>query len=81
MRLPCNEWGVLQVLVKHKGQAVESRYLLKEVWGPDYGDEGGYIRAYIMRLRRKLESDPKRPRYILLERGFGYRMADPDGAV
>lgn len=71
------EWGVLQVLVRYAGQAVESRFLLREVWGPDYGDEGDYIRAYIARLRRKLEPDPKHPRYILLQRGFGYRMADP----
>jgi two-component system KDP operon response regulator KdpE len=81
VKLTPYEWGVLQVLVKHTGQVVESRYLLKEVWGPDYGEEGDYIRAYITRLRRKLESDPKHPRYILLERGFGYRMADPDGTV
>ena len=78
VKLTPHEWGVLQVLVKHTGQVVESRDLLKEVWGPDYGNEGDYIRAYITRLRRKLESDPKHPRYILLERGFGYRMADPE---
>jgi two-component system KDP operon response regulator KdpE len=81
VKLTPHEWGVLQALVKHTGQVVESRELLKEVWGPDYGDEGDYVRAYITRLRRKLESDPKHPQYILLERGFGYRMADPDETV
>jgi two-component system KDP operon response regulator KdpE len=77
VKLTPHEWGVLQVLVKHTGQVVEWRHLLKEAWGPEYSEEGDYIRAYITRLRRKLESDPKHPRYILLQRGFGYRMADP----
>jgi two-component system KDP operon response regulator KdpE len=81
VKLTPHEWGMLKVLVKYAGQVVKPRYLLREVWGPDYGDEGDYIRAYITRLRRKVEPDPKQPRYILLERGFGYRMADPDEAV
>jgi two-component system KDP operon response regulator KdpE len=68
---------VLQVLVKHAGQVVASRKLLQEAWGPDYGDEGDYVRAYINRLRRKLEPDPQHPVFILLERGMGYRLADP----
>ena len=45
---------------------------------PDYGDEGDYVRTYITRLRRKLEADPKNPRYILSEWGFGYRLTDPN---
>lgn len=77
VRLTPHEWLVLRVLAKYIGQAVTSRQILQEAWGPDYGDEGDYIRAYISRLRRKLEPDPKHPRYILLERGFGYRLADP----
>ena len=77
VKLTPHEWGVLQVLVRYAGRVVQTRFLLREVWGPDYGNEGDYVRAYITRLRRKLEPDPKHPRYILLERGFGYRMADP----
>ncbi|MFB3097391.1 MAG: helix-turn-helix domain-containing protein, partial [Dehalococcoidia bacterium] len=46
-------------------------------WGPQYGDEGDYIRTYITRLRRKLEPDPSQPVYIMLERGMGYRLAEP----
>ena len=71
------EWALLQVLVKHVGRVVSSRQLLQEAWGPDYGDEGDYVRTYVTRLRRKLEPDPKHPRYILLERGLGYRLAEP----
>lgn len=78
IRLTPHEWSVLRALVKHVGQVVTPRQLLKEAWGPDYGDEGDYVRTYITRLRHKLEVDPKNPRYILLEWGFGYRLADPD---
>ena len=78
IRLTPHEWSVLRALVKHVGQVVTPRQLLQEAWGPDYGDEGDYVRTYITRLRHKLEVDPKNPRYILLEWGFGYRLADPD---
>ena len=78
IKLTPHEWSVLRALVKHVGQVVTPRQLLQEAWGPDYGDEGDYVRTYITRLRRKLEADPKNPRYIMLEWGFGYRLADPD---
>jgi two-component system KDP operon response regulator KdpE len=78
IKLTPHEWAVLRMLAKYTGQAVTSRKILQEAWGPDYGDEGDYIRAYISRLRRRLEPDPKHPHYILLERGFGYRLADPE---
>jgi two-component system, OmpR family, KDP operon response regulator KdpE len=81
VKLTPHEWAVLCVLVKYTGQAVTSRQILQEAWGPDYGNEGDYIRAYVSRLRRKLEPDPQHPRYILLERGFGYRLADPEVAT
>ena len=72
------EWSALKVLVKHAGMVVSSRQLLQEAWGPDYGDEGDYVRTYVTRLRRKLEPDPQNPRYILLERGLGYRLVESD---
>jgi len=72
------EWSALKVLIRHAGMVVSSRQLLQEAWGPDYGDEGDYVRTYVTRLRRKLEPDPQNPRYILLERGFGYRLVEPD---
>lgn len=77
VKLTAREWGILQVLAEYAGQPVASSFLLQEVWGPEYEGEGDYIRAYITRLRRKLEPDPKHPRYILLERGVGYRLAEP----
>ena len=68
------EWAVLRVLANNVGRIVSTRQLLREAWGPEYRDEGDYVRSYITRLRQKLEPDPKHPRYILLERGMGYRL-------
>ena len=77
VRLTSREWAVLRVLVEHAGQVVAPRQVLQQAWGPEYGDEGDYIRTYITRLRRKLEPDPSQPAYIILERGMGYRLAEP----
>jgi two-component system KDP operon response regulator KdpE len=77
VRLTGREWAVLRVLVEHAGQVVAPRQLLQQAWGPEYGDEGDYIRTYITRLRRKLEPDPSQPAYIMLEWGMGYRLAEP----
>jgi two-component system KDP operon response regulator KdpE len=78
VRLTPREWAVLRVLVKYAGRVVTPPRMLQEAWGPEYVDEGDYVRAYIARLRRKLEPDSKSPRYILLEWGVGYRLAEPD---
>ena len=72
------EWSVLAVLVRNAGRVVIHRQILQEAWGPQYGDETDYVRAYIARLRRKLEPDRSNPRYILSERGFGYRLPVPE---
>ena len=74
VRLTAREWNILQVLVKNVGRVIGPRQLLQEAWGPEYSNEFDYVRAYIRRLRKKLESDPKNPRHILLERGIGYRL-------
>ncbi len=71
------EWALLRVFIKYAGQVVAPRTLLKEAWGPDYGDEGDYVRTYVNRLRRKIEPEPNQPRYLLLERGLGYRLVEP----
>ena len=76
VQLTPREWATLRVLVNHAGSVVTSRQLLHEVWGAAYEDQGEYVRTYITRLRRKLEPLPRHPRYILLERGLGYRIAD-----
>ena len=75
VHLTPREWALLRVLVAHAGSVVSPRQLLQEAWGPEYGDEGIYVRAYITRLRQKIEPDPKNPRYVLLHRGLGYQLA------
>jgi two-component system KDP operon response regulator KdpE len=75
VRLTPTEWGLLEVLVRNRGQLVTQRQLLHGVWGEQYQTEGNYLRVYIARLRRKLEPDPSRPRYLLTEPGIGYRFS------
>ena len=78
LQLTPQEWALLRVLVKYSGKVVAHRTLLREAWGPSYGDEADYVRAYVNRLRRKVEPDPQNPRYLLLERGLGYRLVEED---
>jgi two-component system, OmpR family, KDP operon response regulator KdpE len=70
------EWQLLEVLVRNRGRLVTQRQLLQEVWGPSYETESNYLRVYVAQLRRKLEPEPSRPRYLLTEPGMGYRFAD-----
>jgi two-component system, OmpR family, KDP operon response regulator KdpE len=74
VRLTKTEWAVLEVLVRNAGRLVTRRELLQQVWGPAYYKENGYLRFYVTRLRKKLESDPHQPRYLLTEAGVGYRF-------
>ncbi|MGH3156408.1 MAG: response regulator [Streptosporangiaceae bacterium] len=68
------EWQLLEVLVRNRGRLVTQRQLLQEVWGPAYETESNYLRVYMAQLRRKLEPEPSRPRYLLTEPGMGYRF-------
>jgi two-component system, OmpR family, KDP operon response regulator KdpE len=74
VRLTPTEWHVLEVLVRNEGRLVTQRQLLREVWGPSYASETGYLRVYLAQLRRKLEADPSRPRHLITESGMGYRF-------
>ncbi len=69
------EYRLLTTLVKYAGRVVTHRQLLKEVWGPDSVFETHYLRVYMTQLRRKIESDPAQPRFLLTEPGVGYRLA------
>jgi len=70
------EYKLLVQLIANLGRVVTHRQLLKEVWGPNHVDDTHYLRVYMAGLRRKLESDPNRPRYIRTEPGVGYRLLD-----
>ena len=74
VRLTPTEWQLLEVLVRNQGRLVTQRQLLQEVWGPSYQTESNYLRVYVAQLRRKLEPEPSRPRYLLTESGMGYRF-------
>ena len=69
------EFKLLASLARHPGKVLTHQQLLKEVWGPHQIDETHYLRVFMTSLRRKLESDPARPRYLLTEQGVGYRFA------
>ena len=68
------ELDLLRYLTQHANEAVPHRELLQAVWGPDYGDQVDYLRAFIKSLRKKVEPDPEHPQYILTEPWIGYRF-------
>jgi two-component system KDP operon response regulator KdpE len=70
------EYRLLYVLLQNAGWVVPHETLLAKVWGYEYRDETHYLRLYINYLRKKIEEDPADPKYILTERGVGYRFAD-----
>lgn len=74
VRLTPTEWQLLEALVRRGGTLATQRQLLAEVWGPAYRTETNYLRVYVAQLRRKLEPDPPRPRYLHTEAGMGYRF-------
>jgi two-component system KDP operon response regulator KdpE len=81
VRLTPTEWQLLEVLVRNREKLVTQRQLLAEVWGPEYHTESNYLRVYVAQLRRKLEPDPSRPRYLRTEPGIGYRFTcEPAGS-
>jgi two-component system KDP operon response regulator KdpE len=77
VQLTPHEFALLRVLARNPGKLLTHTMLLREVWGRGYGDESHYLHVYVSQLRRKLEHDPARPRYILTEPGAGYRLASP----
>jgi len=70
------EYRLLYQLVTNAGRLLTHETLLSRVWGPEYRDEDQYVRLYIAYLRQKIEKDPKKPKYILSERGLGYRFKE-----
>jgi two-component system KDP operon response regulator KdpE len=78
VRLTPKEFELLRYLVAHSGRPVTHRELLQAVWGPDYGDEPEYLRVFINQVRKKIEANPARPKFILTEPWVGYRFAAPE---
>lgn len=70
------EYRLLYHLVQNAGWVLSHEQILSKVWGYEYQDEPHYVRLYINYLRKKIEEDPSNPKYILTERGIGYRFVD-----
>lgn len=77
VRLTPTEWRLLDVLLRNRDRLVTRETLLTEVWGPQYTTDTGYLRLYMGQLRKKLEPEPSKPRYLLTDPGMGYRFAGP----
>jgi len=74
LHLTPTEYALLTALARHPDRVMTDAMLLQEVWGPEYGDEDQYLHVYVARLRKKLEPDPQKFRYIATEPGVGYRL-------
>jgi len=71
------ELRLLLFLAENTGRVLTHRQILERIWGAEYAEDVDYVKLFIYRLRRKIESDPKHPKYILTERGIGYRFVKP----
>ncbi len=78
VKLTATEYSLLILLVKNEGKVLTHHFLLKNIWGPDFLDQSQYLRVYIAQLRKKIETDPNRPCYIITETGVGYRFTAGD---
>ncbi|CAM3293763.1 Stage 0 sporulation A-like protein [Flavobacterium longum] len=74
LKLTATEYNLLALLVKNEGRVLTHQYLLREIWGPSYADQTQYLRVFVAQLRKKIEDDANRPKYLLTESGIGYRF-------
>ncbi|MEO8515586.1 MAG: response regulator [Flavobacterium sp.] len=74
VKLTATEYALLTLLLKNDGRVLTHHYILKEIWGQSYSEQTQYLRVFVAQLRKKLEDDPNRPKYILTESGVGYRF-------
>ena len=74
------EYDLLRLLAENEGKLLTHPAILRAIWGPAYHEESNYLHVYVSQLRRKIEPEPARPRYILNQAGVGYRLVDPTAA-
>ena len=74
LKLTTTEYNLLSVFIKNEGRVLTHQYLLKQVWGNSYADQTQYLRVFVAQLRKKIEADPNRPKFIITESGVGYRF-------
>jgi two-component system KDP operon response regulator KdpE len=70
------EYKLLTFLAQHAGKVLTHQQILKEVWGPVYANQAHYVRVHMAELRKKIESNPARPKLLVTEPGVGYRLRD-----
>jgi two-component system, OmpR family, KDP operon response regulator KdpE len=75
LKLTTTEYSLLTLFIKNEGRVLTHHFLLKEIWGPSFINESQYLRVYIAQLRKKIETNPNRPEYLITEPGVGYRFA------
>ena len=71
------EYDLLRLFAANEGKLLTHPAILRAIWGPGYGEESNYLHVYVSHLRRKIEPDPARPRYLLTQPGVGYRLVSP----
>jgi two-component system KDP operon response regulator KdpE len=78
LKLTSTEFSLLALLSKNSGKVLTHQYVLKEVWGFGYVNQTQYLRVFIAQLRKKIEDDPSKPKFILTESGIGYRFNESE---
>ena len=74
IKLTATEYALLSVFARNEGKVLTHQYLLRDIWGPGYINQSQYLRVFVAQLRKKIENDPNRPRFIVTESGVGYRF-------
>ena len=74
VKLTATEYALLSLFAQNEGKVLTQQYILKQIWGPAYTEQSQYLRVYVAQLRKKIESDPNHPAYLLTETGVGYRF-------
>jgi len=76
VKLTSTEYSLLILLAKNEGKVLTHQYLLRQIWGPGYIEQSQYLRVFIGQLRKKIETNPNNPKFILTESGIGYRFCE-----
>jgi two-component system KDP operon response regulator KdpE len=74
IKLTATEYNLLTLLIKNDGRVLTHQFILKEIWGQSYSEQTQYLRVFVAQLRKKIEDDPNRPKFIITESGVGYRF-------
>jgi two-component system KDP operon response regulator KdpE len=74
IKFTATEYSLLSLLAKNEGKVLTHQFILKQIWGPAYIEQTQYLRVFVAQLRKRIESDPNNPQFILTESGIGYRF-------